>query len=160
MVALEPGAMRLAAEMCLWWAASTAAYLLLVTSPTGIEVPVGLAVGAACALVGAAGRRAFKPPGRVPAFVRRALLLPVDVAGDAVTLTRLLVTGEAFTADVGKTDEVVLPDDDGVRAWAVLLVSAAPGSLAAEVEERDGSLVLHRHRITSHHRAGDRWEVG
>jgi len=148
------------AEVALWWAASTAVYLLLVTSPTGIEVPVGVAIGAACALVAVAARRAFRPPLHVPAFVRRAVLLPLDLAGDAVTLTRMLVTGEAFAADVGDEDEVVLPDDDDTRAWAVLLTSASPGSLAADVEERDGSLVLRRHRLTSHHRVTDGWDVG
>jgi multisubunit Na+/H+ antiporter MnhE subunit len=152
--------MRLAAEVALWWAASTAVYLLLVTSPTGIEAPVGVAVGALCALVGVAARRAFRPPTHVPSFVRRAVLLPLDVAADTVTLTRLLLTGEAFRPDAGEEDEVVLPDDDGTRVWAVLLTSASPGSLAVDVEERDDSLVLRRHRLTSHHRASDGWQVG
>jgi multisubunit Na+/H+ antiporter MnhE subunit len=152
--------MRLAAEVALWWAASTAVYLLLVTSPTGLEVPVGLAIGAACAAVGVAARRAFRPPTRVPTFVRRVVLLPLDLAADVVTLTRMLVTGEAFRADAGEEDEVVLPDDAGTRVWAVLLTSASPGSLAIDVEERDGSLVLRRHRLTSHHRASEGWEVG
>jgi multisubunit Na+/H+ antiporter MnhE subunit len=152
---------RLAAEIALWWAASTAGYLLLVTSPTGIEAPVGIAVGAACAVVGVAARRAFRPTTRVPEFVRRALLLPVDVAADTVTLTRLLLTGEAFRADAGEEDEVVLPDDDGIRVWAVLLTSASPGSLAADVEERDDdTLVLRRHRLTDHHRVADEWDLG
>jgi multisubunit Na+/H+ antiporter MnhE subunit len=151
---------RLAAELALWWAASTAGYLLLVTSPAGLEAPVGIAVGAACAVVGMAGRRAFRPTTRVPTFVRRALLLPVDVAADTVTLTRLLLTGEAFRADAGEEDEVVLPDDDATRVWAVLLTSASPGSLAADVEERDDSLVLRRHRLTDHHRVSDGWDLG
>jgi len=151
---------RLAAELALWWAASTAGYLLLVTSPTGIEAAIGIAVGAACAVVGVVARRAFRPTTRVPAFVRRALLLPLDVAADTATLTRLLLTGEAFRADAGEEDEVVLPDDDGIRVWAVLLTSASPGSLAADVEERDDSLVLRRHRLTNHHRVSDGWDLG
>jgi multisubunit Na+/H+ antiporter MnhE subunit len=151
---------RAAAEALLWWAASTAVYLMLVASPTGAEVPAGIAVGAASALVGVAARRAFRPPTRVPAFVRRALLLPVDVAGDTVTLTRLLLSGRAFAADAGEEDDVVLPVDDGTRVWAVLLTSASPGSLAADVEERDDVLVLRRHRLTSHHRASEGWDVG
>jgi multisubunit Na+/H+ antiporter MnhE subunit len=156
----RPSTPRPAAEFALWWAASTAGYLLLITSPTGLEVPVGIAVGAASALVGVAARRAFQPPTRVPAFVRRALLLPLDVAADTVTLTRLLLTGRAFAADAGEEDEVVLPDDDGTRVWAVLLTSAAPGSLALDVEERDDALVMRRHRLTSHHRASDGWDLG
>jgi multisubunit Na+/H+ antiporter MnhE subunit len=152
--------MRLAAAFALWWAASTAGYLVLVSSPTGIEVPVGIAVGAASAFVGVAGRRAFQPPTRVPAFARRAVLLPVDVAADTVALTRLLLTGRAFAADVGEEDEVVLRDEGSTRAWAVLLTSAAPGSLALDVEERDDSLVLRRHRLTSHHLACEGWELG
>jgi multisubunit Na+/H+ antiporter MnhE subunit len=152
--------MRVVAEALLWWAASTAVYLLLITSPTGIEVPVAVSVGAVCALLGVATRRAFRPPTHVPSFVRRALLLPVDLAADTVTLTWMLVTGEAFRADVGEEEEVVLPDDDETRAWAVLLTSASPGSLAADVEERDDSLVLRRHRLTPHHRVTDGWDVG
>lgn len=156
----RPSARRAAAEALLWWAASTAVYLLLVPSPTGLEVPVGLAIGAACAVVGMAARRAFQPPTRVPSFVRRALLLPLDLVADAVTLTRMVLTGGAFGDGVGEEDEVVLPDDEATRAWAVLLTSASPGSLAAEVEERDGSLVLRRHLLTSQHRASDGWDVG
>ena len=134
----------------MWWLALTAGYLLLIPSPTGLEVPVGLLVGASAAAVAVVARRAFEPPTGVPSFVRRAALLPLDVSRDAVLMTRLLVTGRAFRADCGSTDEVELPDDDdAVRAWAVLLTSAAPGSLAADVEERKGRLVLRRHRLTS-----------
>jgi hypothetical protein len=152
--------MRLAAEAVAWWLASTALYLLLVTSPTGIEVPVAVGVGSVCAAVGVAARRAFRPPTHVPPFVRRAVLLPLDLVTDTVTLTRLVLTGGAFRADAGDEDEVLLPDDDETRAWAVLLTSAAPGSLAADVEERDGSLVLRRHRLTPSSRVTDGWDLG
>jgi len=152
--------MRLALETATWWLASTAVYLLLVPSPTGLEVPVGFAIGAVCAVVGVAARRAFRPPTRVPSFVRRAVVLPLDLVADVVTLTRMVLTGEAFAEDVGDQDEVVLPDDDETRAWAVLLTSASPGSIAADVEERDGSLVLRRHVLTSHHRASEAWDLG
>jgi multisubunit Na+/H+ antiporter MnhE subunit len=151
---------HLVVEVAVWWAASTAGYLLLVTSPTGIEVPVGIAVGAACAVVGAVGRRAFRPTTRVPAYVRRVLLLPVDVAADTVALTWLLLTGQAFRADAGEEDVVRLLDDDGTRVWAVLLTSASPGSLAADVEERDDALVLRRHRLTRHHRVTGGRDLG
>ncbi len=126
----------------------TVGYLLLVTSPTGLEVPVGLVVGALAASLAVPARRAFDPPTTIPRFVRRLVLLPIDVAADAVSLTRLLVTGHAFRNDCGTLDEIVLEDDDAVRAWAVLLTSAAPGSLAADVEERAGGLVLRRHLLT------------
>jgi multisubunit Na+/H+ antiporter MnhE subunit len=152
--------MRLVPEAATWWLASTAAYLLLVPSPTGLEVPVGFAIGAVCALVGVAARRAFRPPTRVPSFVRRVVVLPLDLLADAVTLTRMVLTGEAFRAEAGDEDEVVLPDDDETRAWAVLLTSASPGSVAADVEERDDSLVLRRHALTPHHRASDGWDLG
>jgi|SRR3954447_18189900 len=150
--------MRAAAELLWWWLGATAAYLLLVSSPTGLEIPVGAVVGAASALVAVAARRAFQPTTHVPAFVRRAVLLPLDVAADTVSLTRMLLTGEAFRSGAGEEDEVRLPDDDATRTWGVLLTSASPGSLATDVEERDGSLVLHRHRLTSHQRAGRGWE--
>lgn len=144
--------MRRGAELAWWWLGLTAGYLLLVTSPTGIEVPVGLVVGAVAAAFAVAARRAFDPPATLPAFVRRVVLLPVDVAVDAATLVRLLVTGRAFRSDPGSVDEVRLENDDAVRAWAVLLTSATPGSLAADVEEREGRPVLHRHRLTRHDR--------
>jgi hypothetical protein len=67
-------------------------------------------------------------------------------------MTSLLVTGRAFRADCGTVDEIELADDDATRAWAVLVTSAAPGSLATEVEERDGRLVLRRHLLTRHGR--------
>ena len=89
----------------------------------------------------------------MPAFVRRAWLLPLDIASDGVSLTRLLVTGQAFDRGCGTVDAVALEDDEAVRAWAVLLTSAAPGSLAVDVEDRDGRLVLRRHLVTRHHRA-------
>jgi multisubunit Na+/H+ antiporter MnhE subunit len=145
--------MRAGAEFAWWWLALTVGYLLLVTSPAGLEVPVGLVIGALAASLAVAARRAFAPPATVPGFVRRVVLLPVDVAADAVSLTRLLVTGRAFGADCGTLDEIELMDDAAVRVWAVLLTSAAPGSLAADVEERDGGLVLRRHLLTRHHRA-------
>ena len=145
--------MRLGAEFTRWWLALTAGYLLLVTSPTGVEVPGGLGGGAVAAGFAVVARRAFDPPTEVPAFVRRAVLLPIDVAADALSLTRSLVTGRAFGADPGSVDEIELPDEDAVRAWAVLLVSAAPGSLAADVEHRDDRLVLRRHLLTGHNRA-------
>jgi multisubunit Na+/H+ antiporter MnhE subunit len=148
--------MRVWAEYAVWWLALTAAYLLLVTSPTGLEVPVGLLVGAAGACAGFAGRRAFRPPLHVPSWVRSAWLLPMDVLADAVTMTPLLLTGRALRADCGDIQEVPLPDDDATRAWAVLLTSAAPGSLATDVEERGDELVLQRHRLTDHDRATSR----
>jgi hypothetical protein len=109
---------------------------------------VGLVVGAVAASFAVVARRAFALPATIPDFVRRVVWLPVDVAVDAADLTRLLVTGRAFSSDCGSVDELDLPDDDSVRAWAVLLVSASPGSLAADVEERDDRLVVRRHRIT------------
>ena len=133
----------------MWWLALTAGYLLLIPSPTGLEVPVGFLVGASAAALAVVARRAFEPPAGMPSFVRRAALLPADVSRDAVLMTRLLVTGRAFRAGCGSTDEVELPDDDAIRAWAVLMTSAAPGSLAVDVEERKGRLVLRRHLLTS-----------
>ena len=151
--------MRVVLEFALWWLVLSGAYLLLVSSPAGIEVPAGLLIGAAAAAAGVAGRRAFRPPSTVPRFVRRAVLLPLDIAGDTVSLARLLVTGQALRAGCGEFDELVLHDhDDATRAWAVLLTSAAPGSLATDVEERGNHLVLRRHRLTPHTRAGDGWD--
>ena len=145
--------MRASAELACWWLALTLCYLLLVSSPTGLEVPVGLLIGGLAGLVAVAARRAFDPPTSVPSFVRRVVLLPIDLAADAVTLTWLLVTGRAFRATCGTRDEIVLEDDPAIRTWAVLLTSASPGSLAADVEERDGRLVLRRHLVTGHQRA-------
>ena len=136
----------------MWWLALTTGYLLLVSSPTGLEVLVGLVVGALAAAVAVVARRAFEPTTTMPAFVRRIALLPLDVAADAVSMTGLLVTGRAFRADCGTVDEMEIPDDDAIRAWAVLMTSSAPGSLATAVEERDGRVVLRRHLLTRHGR--------
>jgi len=144
---------RASAELAYWWLALTLCYLMLVSSPTGLEVPVGLLIGGLAALVAVAARRAFDPPTSVPPFVRRVVLLPLDLAADAVTLTWLLVTGRALRSTCGTRDEIELEDDPAVRAWAVLLTSASPGSLAADVEELDGRLVLRRHLVTGHQRA-------
>ncbi|HET8665359.1 MAG TPA: hypothetical protein VFM08_13665 [Nocardioides sp.] len=116
-------------------------------------MPVGLVVGGVGAWFAVAARRAFDPPTDLPTFVRRAILLPLDIAADAVVLARLLVSRRVLGSDPGSDDEVRLDDDDAVRAWAVLLTSAAPGSLAVEVEERDEAVVLRRHRLTRHDRA-------
>jgi multisubunit Na+/H+ antiporter MnhE subunit len=143
-----------AAELARWWLALTAGYLLLVAPPTRLEFLVGVVIGGAAAILAVTARRAFEPPLSVPAFVRRSVLLPLDVAADAVGMTWLLVTGRAFRADCGTQDEIEIEDDDAaVRAWAVLLTSAAPGSLAADVEERRGRLVLRRHLVTHNDRA-------
>jgi hypothetical protein len=114
---------------------------------------VGLVSGALAAYVAIAARRAFDPPSTVPGFVHRSVLLPLDVSADALSLAWLLVTGRAFRSDCGARDEIEIEDDDAVRAWTVLLTSAAPGSLAVDVEERDGGLVLRRHLLTRHARA-------
>jgi hypothetical protein len=142
-----------AAELARWWLALTAGYLLLVLPPTRLEILVGVLIGGATAILAVAARRAFQPPLQVPSFVGRGVLLPVDVAGDAVRMTWLLVTGRAFRTDVGTEDEIELEDDDDIRAWAVLLTSAAPGSLAADVEKRGERLVLRRHLVTHNDRA-------
>jgi hypothetical protein len=113
-------------------------------------------VGGLSGAVALLARRAFQPATRVPRFVRRLPLLPVDVVADAFALTRLLVSGRVLRADCGKVDDVDLPDDsdaDAIRAWAVLVTSAAPGSLAVDAVERDGRLVLRRHRLTSRGRS-------
>jgi multisubunit Na+/H+ antiporter MnhE subunit len=146
--------MRVRLEYAAWWLGLTLAYLGLVTSPTGWEIVAGLLVGAGVSAVAVLARRAFDPALRAPSFVRRAVLLPVDVASDALALTWLLLSGRAFGADCGDLDRVDLPDDrEETRAWAVLLASAAPGSLTVDVEERDGHPVLCRHRLTGHSRA-------
>jgi multisubunit Na+/H+ antiporter MnhE subunit len=145
--------MRAGAEFAGWWLGLTAGYLLLISSVTVLEIAVGLVIGAMAASLAFAARRAFDPPTRVPSFVRRGVLLPLDVAADAVSLTWLLVSGRAFRAGLGTEDEIALEDDDSVRAWAVLMTSAAPGSLAADVEERKSGLALRRHLLTHHDRA-------
>jgi hypothetical protein len=147
---------RTAAQLTGWWLLFSAGYLGLLSSPTGWEIPLALTIGGAAVVTGVLGRRAFEPAVRAPGFVRRAVWLPVDVVADAVVLIRLLVTGRVLRADVGDLDDVLLPDDDddeATRAWAVLLASAAPGSLTVDVEERDGRSVLRRHRLTSRSRA-------
>src|SRR3954454_4923149 len=101
--------MRAAAELLWWWLGATAAYLLLVSSPTGLEIPVGAVVGAASALVAVAARRAFQPTTHVPAFVRRSVLLPLVSAAAAVSMPQVLLTGEAFRSAAGEEDEIRLP---------------------------------------------------
>lgn len=146
--------MHIGLEYAAWWLGLTLGYLGLVTSPTGWEIVAGLVVGAAVSAVAVLARRAFLPALRAPSFVRRAVLLPVDVASDALELSWLLLTGRVFGADCGELDGVDLPDDrEETRAWAVLLASAAPGSLTVDVEERDGHAVLRRHRLTGSSRA-------
>jgi hypothetical protein len=145
---------RETAQLAAWWLLLGGGYLGLVSSPTGWEIPLAVAVGGAAAVTGLLGQRAFDPAGRAPAFVRRAVWLPVDVVTDAVVLIRLLLTGRALGAGCGELDEVPLPDEaESTRAWAVLLTSASPGSLTVDVEPRNGRTVLRRHRLTSTSRA-------
>ena len=146
---------RTAAELAVWWLLSTGAYLGLVSSPTGWEIPLALWVGGAAAVLAVLGRSAFRPAVRAPAFVRGAAWLPVDLVTDATALTRSLLSGRALRSECGVFDEVPLPDDqEATRAWAVLLTSAAPGSLTVDVEEReDGGTVLRRHRMSAPGRA-------
>jgi multisubunit Na+/H+ antiporter MnhE subunit len=146
--------MRFGLEYTAWWLALTIAYLGLVTSPAGWEIVAGLLVGAIVATVAVLARRAFQPALRAPAFVRRAGWLPVDVALDTLTMVRMLLSGRALRADFGERDRLTLADDSPERrAWAVLLTSAAPGSLALDVEEQRGHAVLLRHRLTDRGRA-------
>jgi hypothetical protein len=145
---------RGAAQLACWWLLLSAGYLGLLSSPTGWEIPLAVVIGGACAVTGVLGRRAFDPAVRAPGFMRGAVWLPVDVLSDAMVMIRLLLQGRAVPADAGELDDVPLPDDDeATRAWAVLLTSAAPGSLTVDVEDRDGRPVLRRHRLTSHSRA-------
>jgi hypothetical protein len=145
---------RTSARVVGWWLLLSAGYLGLLSSPTGWEIPLALAIGGAAVTTGVLGRRAFDPAVRPPGFVRRSVWLPVDVVVDAVVLVRLLVTGRALRVDVGELDDVRLLDDDvATRAWAVLLTSAAPGSLTLDVEQCAARPVLRRHRLTSHSRA-------
>lgn len=142
------------AQLVGWWLLLSAGYLGLLSSPTGWEIPLALVIGGAAALTGLVGGRAFDPAVRAPGFVRWAAWLPVDVVADAIVLARLLLTGRALRGPGSELDDVPLPDDDeATRAWAVLLTSAAPGSLCVDVEQSDGGTVLRRHRLTSHNRA-------
>lgn len=151
--------MRVWVEYAVWWLLLTVGYLGLITSPSGWEIPVGVAIGAAVAGVAVLARRAFAPALRPPSFVRGAVLLPLDVASDAIGLLRLLLTGRALRDDCGELDGFDLPGDtQATRAWAVLLTSAAPGSLTVDVEERGARLVLLRHRLTGSSRATARLE--
>jgi hypothetical protein len=143
-----------------WWLVLSAGYLGLLSSRTGWEFLLALVIGGAAALIGLLGHRAFDPAVRAPGFARGAVWLPIDVVRDAVVLAGLLLTGRALRGDVGELDGVPLPDgDEATRAWAVLLTSAAPGSLAVDVEERDGRSVLRRHRLTPRGRSTVRLEA-
>jgi hypothetical protein len=146
--------MRGAAQLAAWWLVLSSGYLGLVSSPTGWEIPLALGIGGAAAVAAVFGRRAFEPALRAPGFVRRAAWLPIDVVSDSAVLARLLVTGRALRTDCGVFDEIPLPDDaEATRAWAVLLTSAAPGSLTVDVETPTGRSTLRRHRMTSRSRA-------
>jgi Na+/H+ ion antiporter subunit len=145
---------RGAAHLAGWWLLLSAGYLGLLSSPTGWEIPRSLVIGGAAAVAGMLGRRAFDPAVRAPGFTRGAVWLPVDIVSDTVALTRLLLTGRALRDDAGETDVVLLPDDDeATRAWAVLLTSAAPGSLTVDVERSDGRPALRRHLLSPSGRA-------
>lgn len=141
--------MRVWAEYAVWWLLLGYLYLRLITTPGGWELPIAAALATTGAAMAVLGRRAFSPATELPDFARRLVLLPVDVATDAARLTRLLVTGQAFLATCGRTGEGRLDDDrPAFRAWAVLLMSAAPGSLAVDSRTEDGHTVLLVHRLT------------
>ena len=147
--------MRVIGEYVAWWLVLSGIWAGLVTSPWGWETLLAAAAGAAAAALGVRSRVVFAPPATVPAFARRLVWLPLDLALDALGLLRLLITGRAFRHDCGRLDTLILPDcDEGAaRAWGIIVVAASPGSLATDIEEQRGRLRLHRHRLTTTGRA-------
>lgn len=144
------------AELTGWWLFLYGGYLALISARSGWELVVGVVIAGSCAALGATSRRAFAAAVRPPRFVRRALWLPIDVAVDAVAMTRLLVTGSAWRIK-GSLLRIRLPeagDGRAERAYAVLLASASPGGVAVDVEGdgdgdgESGETTMTVHRLT------------
>jgi multisubunit Na+/H+ antiporter MnhE subunit len=117
----------------IWWVVLVACYLVLISSVTGSELITGaLAAALASAAVAVAGRefRPVRPPWRVVGAVPR---LVIDVAAS----TGVLVAALPRRGDhLGRTERVPLTTTGDRRTWrtyAVLLVSAAPGSYVSDV---------------------------
>jgi len=141
-------------EYVVWWCGLWVGYLGLVTSPTGWEIPLGAAIAAAAAAVGVLGRRAFRPPGRFPAVAGRGARIPLEVVRDTWVLVRLLVSGRVFREEVGEFETVRLAEQDASgRAWSVLLASAAPASVAVDIEGSDHPR-LRVHRLSAPRSSG------
>jgi len=128
-----------------WWLLLLAFYLVLVSHVTALEIAVGLGIALTTALVAAAAAGPFRPasPPRVLEW-RRVWWLPVDMARDtavlvAITLRRVVGRGGA---PEGRVERRGLPPGEGreaagVRAYAVLVLSASPGSYVLAVDSRD-----------------------
>lgn len=136
-------------EAVLWWAAALGVWLLTLSSVTGQDLAIAVPTSLACGVAAVVTRRTLAlrlvPD---PWVARWALRQPLALVTDTVAMLAL-----PWRVLVGRADEgrlVRVPVRTGprrraplTRAAAVVLVSSTPGSVALDVDEESGELVLH-----------------
>ena len=137
---MSTGARR-TAEAAAWWVALTAGYLVLVSTVTTAEMVLGALLAGLATVVGILVIGPFRPD-PPPRHVRwrSVLWLPVDVVRDVGATTVAVARSLAGAGHVGREEDVVLlPQADGeaesLRTYAVLLLSASPGTYVERLEQ-------------------------
>jgi multisubunit Na+/H+ antiporter MnhE subunit len=124
----------------IWWVVLAACYLVLISSVTSSELVTGAVVAALASTVAVVASREFRPARPPWRLVRALPRLVVDVAASTGVLVAALPRRGAH---LGRSQSLPLAMTEERRAWrtyAVLLVSAAPGSYASDVHvgDKDG----------------------
>lgn len=133
-------------EVLVWWAVLAALELLLISSVSVSEVVLALGLGLVGGLVATAARSA-EPVSWTPdvRWLRWLLSLPFAVVRDTGAVLRAAFSGARGS---WRTVESSQGAGDGSRegAWralAVLVLSASPATVVAEVDHDTGRLLVH-----------------
>lgn len=143
--------MRQLSELVFWWAAAMGVWLLTLSSMSLPEVSIAAASALPCAVLAIASRRAVGgswPPR--PAWLRWTALLPVAVLADGVRVlgraAGVLVgrrIGEGEIRTVRLPRERPASERRSREAMAVTLISATPGTVVVDLDDRSGRMLLH-----------------
>lgn len=143
--------MVLLLEALFWEAAGVGIWLLTLSSVSVPELVTAALAAAPVAVVAVAARRAVGGSWALrPRWTAWLLPLPAAVLADTVRVLRIAVTALAGRGvPGGRVREVRLPRDRPASRWrtrqatAAGLVSAAPGTVVLDVDERSGRVLLH-----------------
>lgn len=143
--------MALLLEAVFWEAACTGLWLLTLSSVNTPELATALCAAVPCAVLAVTARRAvggsWAPR---PRWTTWLVPLPVAVLADtARVLARAAGVLAGRRIPDGRVREVRLPRDRPSARWrtrqaaATGLVTAAPGTVVLDVDERSGRMLLH-----------------
>ncbi|WP_154676174.1 hypothetical protein [Amycolatopsis benzoatilytica] len=126
-------------ELVYWWLVLVAVWLCTAASLSLPEAVAAAVAALPCALLAAASRRALRgvPRPRLR-WWRWFTRVPQTAVAETVAALR--------TSGPGRTEELALPRDRlaARQAVATVAIGLSPGTIVADVPERDAAVLVHR----------------